>query len=397
MLRIPLRWIAVSIFLLSSSLNYLDRQLLAAVAPTLRHEFNLSNREYGLLITVFSIVYAIAAPAMGLFIDRVGLNLGMSLAVAFWSAVSAATGLVNSFIGLLFCRGALGAAEGAAIPGTGKANGLYLTPREFALGAAVNQVGLTIGGFGAPLMVAAFAPRYGWRIVFVICGVLGFIWIPVWLFTSRRIPARRQDHAANPMPISGVLHDHRFWGLVIANVLYMTMYTLWTNWTTLYFVEARGLTQVQANQQFAWIPPVLATVGGFFGGGLAYRFMRSGVPVFTARMRVCWLSAVLLLATAAVPLMPTAAWAAVAISFSFFWVTAMSTNIYSMPIDFFGARNAGFGVAALTFAYGLMQAFVSPTIGAMIDHYGFASVCVSFSILPLIGVALLRLSARRYS
>jgi MFS transporter, ACS family, aldohexuronate transporter len=395
MARTALRWLAISVFILSSTLNYLDRQLLAAVAPTLRREFHLANADYGLLITIFSIVYAVAAPVMGLLIDRVGLNLGTTIAVAFWSAVSAATGLVSTFRGLLFCRGTLGAAEGAAIPATGKANGLYLEPREFALGGAINQVGLTLGGFAAPLLVALLAPVYGWRAVFVVCGVLGFLWIPIWLFTAHKIPPRQEARAGGSTPVSDVMRDRRFWGLVIANILYMTMYTLWTNWTTLYFVEARGMTQAAANRQLAWIPPLFATLGGFFGGGLAYRLIRSGLPVLRARMRVCLLSAVLLIATAAVPLMPTAGWAAAAISFSFFWVTAMSTNIYSMPIDFFGAERAAFGVAALTFAYGLMQAFVSPAIGITIDRYGFASVCVSFAVLPLIAVAVLQAAVSR--
>ena len=191
-----------------------------------------------------------------------------------------------------------------------------------------------------------------------------------------------------------MLSDRRFGGLVIANILYMTMYTLWTNWTTLYFVDARGMTQTEANRNFAWIPPIFATAGGLLGGGLAYRFIRSGMNVHTARMRICFMSAVFLLATATVPLMPTAAWAAVAISFSFFWTTAMSTNVYAMPIDFFGASRAAFGVSALTFAYGIMQAFVSPLIGELISRYGFGSVCVTFSVLPLAAVWVLWAATR---
>src|SRR5215472_4729961 len=88
-----LRWIAISVALLSSTLNYLDRQLLAAAAPTLKSEFHLSNAEYGQLLAVFSIVYASTAPFAGAFIDRVGLNVGVSVAVLTWSIASAATGL----------------------------------------------------------------------------------------------------------------------------------------------------------------------------------------------------------------------------------------------------------------------------------------------------------------
>jgi fucose permease len=197
-----------------------------------------------------------------------------------------------------------------------------------------------------------------------------------------------------PVPLRDILQDQRFWGLVIGNILYMTMYTLWTNWTTLYFVEARGLTQAEANARYAWIPPVFATAGGLAGGALAFRLIRAGREVRKARLSICWLSAVLLLSTAAVPLMPSAAWAAAAISFSYFWTLCMSTNVYAMPLDFFGAHRAAFAVSALTFAYGLMQAFVSPLVGRIIDRYGFASVCAAFAFLPLIAVFVIQVTSR---
>jgi ACS family hexuronate transporter-like MFS transporter len=386
---LPLRWVAVLVFLFSSTLNYLNRQLLAAVAPSLKIEFHLTDRDYGYVLLAFSIVYAAAAPFAGLFIDRVGLSRGMTIAVGAWSLTGMATGLAGGFESLLLCRALLGAAQAAGIPGSGKATGTYLLPHELALGSAVSQIGLSIGGVAAPLLVGYLAGPFGWRSVFAFCGALGFVWIPAWLYTARRVPKQRESRAGGLVAVGQMLRDRRFWGLVIANILYMTMYTLWTNWTTLYFVEARGMTQAQANRQFAWIPPIFATAGGLAGGAMAFRLIRAGMSVTSARLRVCALSALLLLATAAVPLMPGAGWAAAAISFSFFWVTAMSTNVYVMPIDFFGVARAAFGVSALTFAYGLMQAVVSPLIGELIHRYGFGTVCVAFSVLPLASVAVL--------
>jgi ACS family hexuronate transporter-like MFS transporter len=389
MVTLPLRWVAVLVFLFSSTLNYLNRQLLAAAAPSLKIEFHLTDRDYGFVLLAFSIVYAVAAPFAGLFIDRVGLNRGMTIAVGAWSLIGMATGLAGGFESLLLCRALLGVAEAAGIPGSGKATGTFLLPHEFALGGAVSQIGLSVGGVAAPLLVGYLAGPFGWRSVFAFCGALGFLWIPIWLYTARAVPKQREPGTARPVAIAQMLKDRRFWGLVIANILYMTMYTLWTNWTTLYFVEARGMTQAQANRQFAWIPPIFATAGGLAGGAMAFRLIRAGRSVTSARLLVCTLSALLLLATAAVPLMPGAGWAAAAISFSFFWVTAMSTNVYVMPIDFFGVARAAFGVSALTFAYGLMQAVVSPLIGELIHRYGFGTVCVAFSVLPLASVAVL--------
>jgi MFS transporter, ACS family, hexuronate transporter len=387
--RIPLRWIAVSVFVLSSSLNYLDRQLLAALAPTVRGEFQLSNEQYGLVISSFSLVYAAIAPAAGWFIDRVGLNFGAGIAVALWSLAGSATAWTRSFSGLLACRTVLGAAEAAGIPATGKANATYLEPRELALGTAFNQVGITLGSVAAPLIVTLMQRRYGWRSTFALCGALGFLWIPLWLFTSKRVPPVA---AKSPIRKDGreLLRDPRFWGLAVANAFVMTLYALWSNWTTLYFVQERHMTQDQANREFAWIPAVFATAGGFFGGVMSYRWIHAGMNVLRARLRICWISAVILLATAAVPLMPYPALAAAAISLSFFWTLAISTNVYALPIDLFGPAHAGLGVAALTSSFGLMTAFLSPWIGGVVDRVGFSPVCAVLAVMPVLGVAILQ-------
>ena len=388
--RIPLRWIAIGVFILSSSLNYLDRQLLAALAPTVRGEFQLSNEQYGLVISSFSLVYASVAPAAGWFIDRVGLNLGAGIPVALWSMAGAATAWTRSFSGLLACRTVLGAAEAAGIPATGKANATYLEPRELALGTAFNQVGITLGSVAAPLIVTLMQPRYGWRSPFALCGALGFLWIPLWLFTAKRVPAGPSESSPGRAKAGSLLRDRRFWGLALANAFVMTLYALWSNWTTLYFVQERHMTQDQANREFAWIPAVFATAGGFFGGAVTYRWIRAGMNVLRARLRICWISAVILLATAAVPLMPYPALAAAAISLSFFWTLAISANVYALPIDLFGTARAGLGVAALTCSFGLMTAFLSPWIGSMVDRVGFSPVCLALAVTPLLGVAILR-------
>jgi len=389
--RADLKWIAIGVFVLSSSLNYLDRLLLAALAPTVKAEFHLSNTQYGELISVFSLVYAVMAPVAGWFIDTVGLNWGITISMTIWSLAGMATGIGRSFPALLISRTVLGAAEAAGIPGAAKANGMYLAPPELAFGSAMNQVGITFGSIAAPLIVAAMAPVYGWRSVFLVCGALGFVWLPTWWLTARKIPARKQQVVVSGQ-FKEILRDRRVWALAVANALVMTLYTLWTNWTTLYLVERHHLTEVQANHRFAWIPPVFAMLGGFFGGWLTYRFVRRGATIFEARMRTSWIAGSVLLLTAAVPLMPSPLLAAAAISVSFFWCLAISANFYVMPIDFFGARHAAFGVSLLTCSYGLMQTILSPLIGSMVDHFGFAPVCVAVAALPLAGVAILRVS-----
>lgn len=386
--RLPARWIAFGVVTLATALNYLDRQLLAALAPGIRHEFDLSNAQYGLLISAFSLPYALSSPAAGLLIDRVGLNLGITIFVALWSMAAMATGLAGTFAALVAVRAWLGVAESGGIPASGKANALYLPPRERALGAALNQVGLSLGAAGAPLLAAWFAPAYGWRALFLFAGALGFLWIPLWLGTARAIPPKGEAPGAG-RPVPELVRDTRLWGLAAANVLAMVLFSLWSNWTTLFLVSEHGLSQAEANRRFAWIPPVSANLGGLAGGWAAHRLIR-GAETQSARLRVCLWSALALLVTAVVPFLPSAGWATLAIALSFFFTTAMSVNIYAMPLDLFGAGRAAFAVATLTLAFGLMQTLISPAVGALIDRYGFAPVCVAGSLAPLAAYAVLR-------
>jgi len=124
------RWLVLAVFVLSSAINYLDRQSLATLAPLVRAEFHLSNAQYGLILTAFSIAYMASAPFAGMLIDGIGLNRAISLAVGLWSCAGIATGFTRGLGGLVGCRGVLGVGEAAGIPASGKAIYQYLRPRS---------------------------------------------------------------------------------------------------------------------------------------------------------------------------------------------------------------------------------------------------------------------------
>jgi len=207
------------------------------------------------------------------------------------------------------------------------------------------------------------------------------------------VPAPPAESGPATMPA----RDWRLWALAVANILMMTVYSLWMNWTTVFLVSTHGLTLAEANRQFAWVPPVFASLGGLFGGWLSMRWAKAGSGLYAARLRVCVVSAVLLTSTALVPLAPGAGLATALISVSFFMAVAMSANIYAMPLDLFGAGRAAFAVSVLTASYGLMQTVVSPLFGRMIDRYGFGPVCGVAGVLPLASLVLLVAVGRRSS
>jgi ACS family hexuronate transporter-like MFS transporter len=393
MRRSALRWLPVGLIVTSTMLNYLDRALLSAAAPTLKAEFHLNNAQYGQLGSAFSIVYALMAPLAGLFLDAIGLTLGASIAVGFWSLAAAATAATRTLPPLVAVRMLLGISEAAGIPSTGKTFATYLPPEEMAIGTASNSIGVSAGAILAPLLLAAIAPVWGWRAAFVVGGGLGLLWVPVWLWIVRVAPASPVESRPR-LSVGDLFEDRHLWGISLTNAFIMMLYTLWFNWTTIYFVSQRHLSEVDANRLFAWIPPVFGCVGGLAGGWIMLHWIRGGLDPVRARIRLAGITSVLLLGTAAVPLMPTVALAAAAISLSFFFTMALSVAVYALPLDLFGPARAGFSIAALTCALGLMQVVLLPLIGVMVDRGGFNAVCIGLAFTPLIGYGILRYSLR---
>lgn len=390
------RWIAVSVFVCSAVLNYLDRQVLATMVDIWRSrpDFPFSYSDYGILLSVFSLAYAISAPFMGWFLDKVGLNLGITISVSIWALASFGTGFVHGFQELLLCRAVLGVAEASGVSAVGKMVGMYLLPKERAVGSAMGQLGLSVGAGLAPRFAVFFAYQYDWRWAFYTAGMLSLLWIPLWLFTSSRISPAVPTASAQGEDSAVLVRDPRLWILVAANFISMTVYSLWTNWSPTYLVRVHHLKPVEA-ANYSWIVPIAGYVGAIVGGSISWQLIKRGFPPVEARKRVCLLAACALLITAAIPVMPTPALATLGMSLSFFLIGAWSTNLYTIPVDLYGAARAAFGVSALVFAYGAMQAVVSRPLGHVIEQYGFQPVCLVFGVLPLIAYGLLATVIKR--
>lgn len=382
----------MGVFWLSFALNFLDRQLLAAVAPDLKAEFSLNNAQYGQLVSSFYFVYAISTPLAGLFIDRAGLRAGAAIAVAFWSVAGAATSAVTSFRGLHACRMGLGMGESAGFPALAKATAAYLNPAEAGLAGGFGAGSIALGSIAAPVVAAAMAPMYGWRSTFLVSGVLGLMWIPLWLWTTRRIPQRVQAAAAQSSASHRPLRDGRLWTVALAYCLTYAVYTLWANWTTIFLVEEHHLSQAEANARFAWLPPVFAVLGGFLGGGLAFRWIRGSMAPLRARMRACWCTAPLLLAGFLVPFLPGTALAVAAIGVSFLAFQSILGSLFLIPIDLFGERPAGLCGSLLGFAAAGTQVVAAPIIGTLVDRAGFTLLCLVVPLLPLCGLMVLQIA-----
>ncbi len=382
-------WGAMFVFTIALAINYLDRLLLSALQPTLESEFHLTAQDYGWLHSAFYAVYALGSPLAGMAIDRFGLNTSITWAVGLWSAAGIATGYTTGLSGLVGCRMWLAAAETAVIPGNGKATGLYVEPRRRAIGAAFGQIGLATGMAAAPLLASFVSPRYGWRAAFLVAGLLGFAWSPVWLWTARRVPPRQAPPPGPRRPAASVWKDRRIFLLMLANMLGMPAYYLWTTWTTKLLTGTYSLPQDEVNFKFAWLPPLFSVAGALAGGALSSRLASGGRTLVRSRLIAIAAGAAGLVCTALVPFAATASVATALICASFFWSLMFSVNVYSLPLDLFGPERAGSGVSALTGSFGLMALVISPVLGASVDRWGFAPACVVIGAMPLLAAAVL--------
>lgn len=378
----------MSVFILSSILNYLDRNLLGALAPFIMADLHFNQTGYGWLLSAFSAAYAVSALAAGWALDRFGVNRTIYVAAAWWSSAAVGTGLVGAFPALALCRSALGVGESAGVSAVGKLNAVYLKPEERALGAALNQIGISVGLALAVYWGVEAAAAHGWRWPFEVAGIGGFLWLPLWWLVSRAVPPQFQlspavtRHKPASKSLFAILGERNLLILVLANLLWMAGYSLWSSWTTLYLVHVQHLT-VEQSRHYAWIPPIISNAGGFFGGWLSYQWAKKMPDPIAARQRAVWVGAICSLVTLLLPMAHDPRWATALISASFFFALAGSVNIYALPIDVYGANRSGMALAALTCSYGLLQTVISPIIGYLSDHKLYTEV-VWLVTLPLL-------------
>jgi predicted MFS family arabinose efflux permease len=222
----------------------------------------------------------------------------------------------------------------------------------------------------------------------MMAGVCGFAWLPLWWFVSRLIPAQFGEvelasaRERREKPSFAILRERNLLVLVVANLLWMGAYSLWSSWTTLYLIHVHHIS-LEESRYYAPIPPLISNVGGFFGGWLSLHWAKTMADPIRARVRAVWVSALCSLVTLLLPFAVDARWATALISASFFFALAGSVNIYALPIDIYGAKRSGLALAALTCSFGLLTTVISPIIGYLSDHQFYTQV-VWMVTLPLI-------------
>ena len=386
------RWFLASFFYLSSALNYLDRLVLGAMAPHLMKVLDFSLPDYGLLQRNFYIVYSVCSPLAGFMLDKLGLNRGVAVAIAVWSTAGILRGYVDSYWGLMVASCMLAAGEAAGIPATAKFAQQFLKPAERAIGAGMSQLGLAVGSFAAPLFVNYFVTQGQWQGAFVVPGMLGFAWIPLWLWMSRGKGAPAPTAIASEKDWKAVLRDPGMWGLYAGNIVGMVPYALWSGaWTTIFFTQTHHLSMIDANAYGKWTH-LVNYPAAMLGGILSMLLVKRGWRPANARLHICGLVGLGQLINLWIPQAGSPLLATIGICASYAFAGMFGVNFYTLPVDRYGHKTAAFAVSLLTSAFGVLQIFISPWIGNMVKERGFGPVCMLAALCPLLAYGIVRLT-----
>jgi ACS family hexuronate transporter-like MFS transporter len=408
-------WIGVLLFA-STVINYIDRQTLSILAPFLKQQYHWTNSDYAAIAIAFRIAYSIGQTVCGRQIDRVGTRRGLSISVTWYSIVSLLTSLANGILSFAAFRFLLGAGESANWPGASKAVSEWFPKRERGLAAALYDSGSSVGGAIAPFLILPVYLRWGWRVAFVIPGVLGFFWLIAW----RRLYHLPQDHprispaelqmllddkppsessVAKPLPRwRDLLRLPQTWGTIISKALTDPVWFFVTDWFPIYLI-AKGIS-LKSGLIAVWIPFLAADLGNFFGGGVSGYLIRRGWSLGAARKALVVFGGfgVMLL----IPTIFTVNLYLITLLFALatFSYASFSTIANVLPTDLFASEAVASvsGMSGTGAGIGTILAFL------LIGHYSdarqsaathsFDPIVIAAGLIPFIGMILVLLLVR---
>ena len=407
-----LRWYIAALLFVSTVINYIDRQTLSVLAPIIKDEYRWTNSDFALIVIAFRVAYALGQTASGRFLDRVGTRVGLSLAVAFYSVSAMLCSLAAGLRSFAVCRFLLGAGESANWPGATKAVSEWFPRRESGWAVALFDSGSSVGAAIAPFLVFwVYRTTGSWRPAFVLTGLLGFLWLPVFrrLYRSpedhpRLSDEERRDILANrasaafesagsagtPAGYRRLLSLPQTWGIVIGKGLTDPVWFFITDWFAIYLVS-RGFKLEESLLAF-WAPFLAADLGNFFGGGVSSALISRGWRVTAARKAVIVFGALGMLLLIPTIYTSSLLWLTACFAVATFAYAALSTMILNLPADIYPTRSVASVSGLSGTAAGLGTIAATYVTGLVADKYSFEPILIGASLIPLVAmVALLTL------
>ncbi|MBD3287530.1 MFS transporter, partial [candidate division KSB1 bacterium] len=186
-----LRWWIITLVALATVINYVDRSSLAIMWPDIQNDVGLEKEHYAAIMTMFMIAYAISQSLSGKLYDWVGTRMGFVISIVVWSISAAFHAVARTVFSFSLFRFLLGLGEAGNWPGATKSNAEWFPIKERAFAQGIFNTGASVGSIISPPLIAALYLLMGWKMTFVVLGLMGMLWIIPWLFINRALP---KDH-----------------------------------------------------------------------------------------------------------------------------------------------------------------------------------------------------------
>lgn len=315
-----LRWWIVGLLFTAAVLNYIDRQTLSALAPTIQKDLGMTDSDYANIVNIFLIAYTIAYIISGRIVDKIGTRTGTLLFVIWWSVSNMLTAAARGMTSLGAYRFMLGLGEAGIWPAASKAVSEWFPAKQRAFAIGLYTMGATIGATVAPYVVIplatyAYAENFpsisnwlgqgtGWRLAFIITGFVGLIWVIPWLLiyktprkskliTQEELEYIEQDNdTSTPKTLEEtkswswkqVLTYKGTWLLLFARLLTDPVWYFFQFWFPKYLSSERKLSQ--EDLKITWIIYAAAGVGSLLGGWYSGKLIKNGRLPVKSRMLV---------------------------------------------------------------------------------------------------------------
>jgi len=388
-------WGLLFMLVAASILFFIDRQALAILKSTLSHEFSLSNRDYGLLLTAYMVPYTVGYLFSGQIIDRWGTRRCATIFLAGMSAATVGCGLARTFPELMAARVLLGLAESGVVPSIMLLITRRYPPERRGLVVTLHQALQSAGPVMTAPLVAALTLSHGWRSSFLLPGALGFLLAAVW-FVCDRPGAAAAPAPAAPPPAPGwrglqlVLTAPSLRGVLAARLLTDPAWFFLIYWQAGFLQERGGWTLAELGR-WTWLPPAVAAVANVAVGWWSDRLLRLHGDAPTARRLALQALAFLAPCFALAPLVAghkaaVLAMLVLAYVMANCWLTLMNVLVTEVApsgsvATTLGVMSALGGATSIAFNY---------AAGPLVDRFGYDVLFIACALLHPAGALILR-------
>ena len=394
------RWTICGLLFFATTINYLDRNILGILAPTLQKEIGWTPIEYGYIGSTFQAAYAIGLVVFGWFVDKYGTKIGYAISITGWSIAAMAHAFASTVFGFGIARFFLGLSESGNFPSAIKATAEWFPKKERALATGIFNSGANIGAVVAPAVVPWLTVTFGWQAAFVATGATGFVWLIFWIaFYERPETAKKvskeemayilsdpPEPASEKVPWLQLLKHRQTWAFVVGKFLTDPIWWFYLYWLGLYLNNNFGVTLTHLGLPLIVIY-TMTSIGSIGGGYLSGAMIKRGMAINRAR-RITMLIFALLVVPVVTAANISNMWLAVAIiGLAAAAHQGWSANIFTTASDMFPKKVVGSVVGLGSFAGSLGGMIFLTSAGYIVQATGsymiLFIICGSVYLLAL--------------